>query len=247
MDLTLLKLSTFHGTEKIDGVWQPQVLEVGGTYSYGDFSEFKGQVTEDLKKSLYHLPSLLEGSDYSGGAVELSNHRSFLKDFKEVDGVYNLEGGFGTYSVAIRLDVLESHAEIKKAIKSLADYPLLDDEDYHALQNGWEQEAMADNLWQIGMNISNLDTYIPEFKILLETLLDDTSSIEEFAWDGINELSLDWSYENTSAYMDYERVLPYVEDRLLIKYGKVDTLPLLINREWSCTETKEMFENKLKG
>jgi hypothetical protein len=69
--------------------------------------------------------------------------------------------------------------------------------------------------------------------------------IELIIWDGINELNLELSYENNSAYLDADKVLPYVEDRILLERCK--DLPLLVERKWSCNQTQVMYEQKLKG
>jgi hypothetical protein len=231
----------FTGTKMVNGVWEPITLEVGGSYSYGDFQEFKGKVTQALKKSLYVMPPLLEGSDHSGGSAPRSNHRVFLKQFEEVEGVYDVWGGFGFYSIAIRADVAEENEDIFIVLNGLENYSLIDEEDHSALENEWENAAMPDIVSDLGRHI-NLETYIPDY----EKLLEDEENINQLVWDGINELSLDWSHETTSAYMDYERVQPYVEDRLLIEHCTEKTLPLLINRDWSCKQTKEMFMEKVR-
>jgi len=220
--------------------WVPVILETGVSYSYGDFQEFKGEVTEENKKDLFIVPGNFEGSDYSGGTVQLSNHRSFLEMFKEVEGVYDLYGAYGTFGIAIRLDVSETHEEIKEVLNSLEDYGLINDEDLSQLENEQETEHMPELIKDVRRGI-DLDEYVPE----MDSLIEDDDKLEHLIWDGINERNLEWEHTTTGAYLSPCEVLPYVRDKLLIEYCK--ELPLLINWEWSCGKTHTEFEQKLKG
>lgn len=234
-----MDLYKFTGTEMINMVWQDIEIESGSSYYIGNFEQFNGEVTEALRKSLFIQPTLLMGSDYSGGSVNQSNYRVFLDTYGEVEGVYKLWGGYGTYGVVIRLDVYEENTEIKETLDALEDYPLIDEEDHSTLEFEWEQETMTDIVKDLCQEI-DLETYIPN----CETLLEDTETIERYAWDGINDLNLEWLHENNSAYLrETDKLKTYVEDTLLIKHCK--KLPLLINREWSCNETEQMFKDKL--
>ena len=237
---------TFEGREikrtKEDsfGQWVPIILEIGNSYSYGDFQEFKGTVTEENKKTLFITPELLEGSDYSGSTVQKSNHRSFLKMFKKVEGVYDLYGGYSTFAVAIRLDVYESNEEIKEVLDGIEDYPVVDQDDLTELECEQQQEAMPELIRDVRNDI-DLEEYIPE----IETLIEDDEKLESLIWKGIEELNLDWDQQTTGAYLNPDEVLPYVQDKILLEHCK--DLPLFINRKWSCNETRIEFESKLKG
>jgi hypothetical protein len=182
----------------------------------------------------------LSGGDYCGsGELQISNHRVFLKEFDTVEGVYNVSGGWGSFAVAIRADIAESNEQIKETLNGLENYPIIDDDDFNELRNKWEQDAVKDMVHGIQSDLENN----------LEELIDDTDTdsekIELLIWDGINELNLEWSYESNSAYLDADKVLPYVEDCILIERCK--DLALLINREWSCNKTRSVYEQKLKG
>ena len=231
-------LHTFVGIEVVQGTCEDIVLEVGGSYSLGDFQAYRGKVTEALRKSLFILPNYLSGSDYSGGSVERSNHNAFLEQYKETEGVYDIYGGFGTYGIAIRLDVYEDNPEIKEAIDELDDYPLFDEEAYSELEMEWQQEFITSELSHFCMQI-DLEDYIPE----IDKILEDEETIESYIWESIEPLNLEFQNENTGSYLDLDKVKPYVEDRLIIEHAK--QLPLFINREWSCEETEEMFKKKL--
>lgn len=231
---------TFEGIQIIKGIWKPVTLENGNSYSYGDFQEYRGEVTEALKKSLFIIPKWFIGSDHSGGALEKSNHRSFLRIFGKVNGVYELYGGFNTYAIAIRVDVAESNPEIKSTLEELENYPLVDEEDHSELEFEWQCEAMLNILDDI-IRAIDLEEYIPD----IETILEDKEALEHIAWDGSNTLNLEWISETTSSFLKGTNALQsYIEDRLLIDHCK--DLPLLINRNWSCNEIKEAFMNKLQ-
>jgi len=234
------ELHTFVGTECVQGTWEDIVLEVGGSYSLGDFQAYRGEVTEALRKSLFFMPTYLSGSDYSGGSVERANHRAFLKEYGETDGVYDIYGGFGTYGIAIRLDVYEDIPEIKEAIDKLDDYPLFDEEAHSELEMEWQQEFITSELAHFCLQI-DLEDYIPD----IDKILEDQDTIESYIWESLEPLELEFQSENTGAYVDLDKVKPYVEDRLIIEHAK--QLPLFLNREWSCEQTEEMFKKKLTG
>jgi len=231
-----MNVFTFEGNSYVNGEWVSDTLATGSRCSYGDFKKFSGAVTEDLWKSLYILRDELTGSDYSGGSVQRSNHKVFLEKFKDVEGVHNLYGGMGTYSVTIRLDVYENNSDIKETLDSLEDYPVLDGDVVSAIEHEWEVEDMKDIVHSLCNHI-NLEDYVPDYE-------PDSDKIEALAWEGITNLNLHWAYENTSAYLDYKSVQPYVEDILLIDNCK--ELPLLINRAWSCEEARRLYLEKFQ-
>lgn len=220
--------------------WVPVILKTGTSYPYGDFQEFKNQVTEENKKELFIIPGYFEGSDYSGGTIQLSNHRSFLEMFKDIEGVYNLYGAYGTFGIAIRLDVSESNEEIKEVLNSLEDYSIINDEDLSELEHEQETEHMPDLIRDVRSGI-DLDEYVPE----MDSLIEEDDKLDHLIRDGINERDLEWEHTTTGAWLSPVEVLPYVRDKLLLEYCK--ELPLLINWEWSCDKTHTEFEQKLKG
>ena len=78
--------------------------------SYREYEPENDLAYSDLEPSstkgpVFVLPGYLSGSDYSGGSVTVSNHRLFIEEFGELDGVHNVYGGYGSYGVAIRLDL----------------------------------------------------------------------------------------------------------------------------------------------
>jgi hypothetical protein len=222
------------------GEFHPTILETGKSYSYGDFEPYGGEVTDENKKNLFLLPEIFEGSDYAGGLCQLSNHKTFMERFKKTEGVYDLHGGFGTYAIAIRADVAESNEEIKEVLSALENYPVMDEDVFREIESEWEIEAMKDIVDDLCRAV-HLEELLPN----QEELLEDKEAIEQYAWDGIAWLNLEFSHENSSAWLDFKRVQPYVEDRLLIDHCPKPAL--LISREWSCEEVLTRYEKKLKG
>jgi hypothetical protein len=232
-------LHTFVGTKLIQDTWEDIVLEVGGSYSLGDFQAYRGEVTEALRKSLFIMPKYLLGSDYSGDLVNKSNHRVFLERFGKVEGVYETYGGYGSFGIVIRLDVYNSNEEIKEVIDGLEEYCIIDEEDHSALEYEADQELVTEVAKDLSRDI-DLEDYIPDIDIILE----NTNQLEEYIWNATEDLQLEFEHEQHYAFIrDKGRIKLYVEDRLIIEHAK--QLPLFINREWSCKKTKQMYKDKL--
>lgn len=118
MSPALTPYYTFDGEQLIKGVWELIILDPGSRISWSDLHPFNGEANEETLKTIYLVPDLLSGGDYSNSSeVQVSNHRSFLKEFKNVEGVYDVWGGFGSFAVAIRADVAESNEQIKSLIR----------------------------------------------------------------------------------------------------------------------------------
>jgi len=217
-------------------------LKTGTCYSYGDFSEYRGEVTEALTKSLFLRPNEMSGSDYSGGLVTYSNYKAFLKQFKDVEGIYKLWGGYSTYAIAIRLDVAQNNPEIKEILDGLKNYALIDEELYSEIETQWQIEGMKYLIEDLIREI-DLETYLPNY----ETLLEDKDKLEQLIWDITNEYSIDWTIETKSAYIRTDEIQPYIEDHYLLEYCEKDILPLLINREWACNSNRELYIEKLSA
>jgi hypothetical protein len=244
-----MDLFIFDKSDYVNGTWQDASLKTGSRYSIGDFKHFKGEVTEALYKSLIIQPPQLSGSDYSGGIAEQSNHRTFLKQFKDVDGVYDLYGGYGTYGIAIRLDTYTTNEEIKEVIDGLEGYALISEDDYSELEHDYEQQYVTQFSTELTneLNDPNADIcpMIPDINIDFENDIEEL--VGNLIWDAIHNLDMHFEYETTSAYIKDpdHKVRKYLEDRLLIDHYK--KIPLLINREWVCEQTEQLFKAKLTG
>lgn len=129
-----------------------------GQKVYGPF-EHSGFYGDDLENrrngryyadapfdSLYYVPELLSGSDYSGCSVTLANYREFLAKYGKFPGVFSLVGGYGTYAVAIRADVIcgkltGARADILETLRKLENYPCIDDESVSRVEMEAEHEC----------------------------------------------------------------------------------------------------------
>jgi len=88
-----------------NGVWDyspPDPFD-NESLSWGDVRPIKGT---EAALTDYFEPSYMGGSDYSGGSVEVSNHKVFLEEFGDLPGVHEIHGDFDMYGVAIRLDCI---------------------------------------------------------------------------------------------------------------------------------------------
>jgi hypothetical protein len=225
--------------EYLNGECIPVALSVGDKCWLSDFREYKGNVTEALKKSLFILPELLQGSDYSGDTVTVSNYRSFLEMYKHIEGVYSVYGDMGSYAVAVRMDVAEENEDIQNTLDALKDYGIIDEDDHGEVTLEWEDAALPDIVHDVSRHI-DLEPYASDYDAT-----DDIDVIKDLVIEGIAALNLNWNYENSSAYLDYQLVMPYVLDCLLITH--CTDLPLFINREWSCKDTENKYKEKLNG
>jgi len=204
--------------------------------SYGDFIECNPK--EHKKSELYIIPDGCSGSDFSGGVFNKSNYRAFLEMFGDVEGVYKLWGGFGTYAIAIRLDVYESNEEIKKVIDDLDDYCIIDEEDLskleYELQNkAWENWVKYDMLRLIQSSHELLEDF--EEKNLPE------KDFESLFYRASHEANEYWEPDGNDMSINLKNIAPYLRDRILVKIIDKKDLPLLIAHDWKSEEAKKEF------
>lgn len=201
---------------------------------FGAFIECDPQ---NYKKSeIYIMPDECSGSDYSGGIYNISNHRSFLKMFKNVDGVYDVWGGLGTFLIAIRLDVYESNEEIKEVIDSLKDYCIIDEEDltqleYNLQDKAWKNWAKSDMI----RLIKSSHNFLEDFE---EENLPDFDSLFYQSAEEANEY---WEPDGNDVYIRLENICPYLRDRILVKIMDRKDLPLLMGHDWKSEKAKKEF------
>ena len=88
---------------------------------------------------LYYMPDSLSYSHYNGSTIERSNVATFLAQYGGVDGVWEVRGGHGSRSVAIRLDV--THEGVLAALDSLLEHSVLDSLHRAELEFRLEREA----------------------------------------------------------------------------------------------------------
>lgn len=125
-----------------------RLVELRGTLPetrYGDWSS--------SKTGRYLVPSMLSGSDYSGGIVTQSNYRAWREKFPRGEDKWwgTAPGGHGTYAIVIDLKRVpkKREEEVAEFLNALQDYPIAD-EDLHsrmemeAQDEAWENDYKKD-------------------------------------------------------------------------------------------------------
>ena len=141
--------------ERLDGVsgevcrWRGYRYLGNGVWDYAPPDPFDGEsITcgdvrpiRDAEAALtdYFEPNYLGGSDYSGGSVEVSNHRVFTDEFSDLPGVHEIYGDFDTYGVVIRLDCITPR--MIEVFEGLDGYPVIDEEAMSEVEREAEDEA----------------------------------------------------------------------------------------------------------
>ena len=129
----------------------------GNVVMWNGYKEFNPDYTDhpmdsftswrwDLDKynDLLFYMTTISGSDYGGSLVDKANYNEFIEMYGEEPGVYRLYGGFDSFGIALRLCDL-ANTDIWETLKSLEDYPLINDEALSNLES--EQETEAWNNW----------------------------------------------------------------------------------------------------
>ena len=202
--------------------------------SYGDLHPCDNPSLHS-RDTLFVLPAYLSGSDYSGGSVTVSNHRLFIEEFGELEGVHNVYGGYSSYGVAIRADVWNGGSDqsdctwygadedvascnvedgpcphqIREWLKSIEDYPVADEDDLGQV----EMEAQ-DEGWESWAE----SDFVREIEKLFPEDIDDidvTESGKFRCWfeDLREAANVYWENETgNNAHVDVERVAAELED-----------------------------------
>lgn len=212
------RICDFTGVDYTDGLWTAQNPEDFTTLSYGDLSE-----TKTPTSTSFFLWSLATGSDYSGSDVEVSNHRVLLelageeaKKFgKTVQecGVFDVYGGYSTYSVAVRLNC--PLRAVWEAIQGCIEYPVLDDDDLYVVEQEAQQEALES--WARSEFRSALSVALDEYEEwdLDEIPASDLDRLFQEAAETANEY---WINETgNTAYIDTKKVAAAVTIEELVK------------------------------
>jgi hypothetical protein len=119
-----------------EGSWHERAGSGDHQYWYGHAAG----LTSDID-TLYFCPNWLSGSDYSGGVMTRSNFDVFMGEFGELEGIETRYGGYASYWVCIRLDLLFTHEGIREMLESLEGYPILDEDAYSEAQIDAQEEA----------------------------------------------------------------------------------------------------------
>jgi hypothetical protein len=104
---------------------------------YGDLQRGTGGLGTVTWEWMFE-PKYMTYSDYSGSTVERANCTEFLERFKDVEGVYETTGGYGTKGVAISLSAITG--EMIDLFDELDGYPVIDDEALSEVEMELESE-----------------------------------------------------------------------------------------------------------
>jgi hypothetical protein len=109
-------------------------------FEYGEFRPNEYEIANATKGQFYYMPRVLSYGDYDCSChVERSNVRVFLEQFAGHPDVKKWTGWYG--SVAVAIDILCEDEEIIDTLNSLADYPVIDDNDCSLMENEMTDEA----------------------------------------------------------------------------------------------------------
>jgi hypothetical protein len=184
--------------------------------SYGALSHGE-KITKDTDISDMLITSrYFTGSDYSGTTVELSNYEVFKELYGDLNGVYDVYGGYSTFSMAISVKWLlnpdneDKAIEILETLKALSDYPLIDDEHLSNMEYEKEIEYITQDWYK-----RELPRMIKE-KLNVESYDIDPDTAWELYRD-LSELSNSYPTFETNGY-------PYIDDDRLKEYLTIDLL-----------------------
>jgi hypothetical protein len=89
--------------------------------------------------TLVFCPDYFSSGDYGGSLAELSNLQTFLEDYRNAPGIYELYGSYG--SAGLALDVRHITEEILEDLGALQSYPVRSEDHLSHLELEKEEEA----------------------------------------------------------------------------------------------------------
>jgi predicted transcriptional regulator len=161
--------------------------------------------------TLVFCPDYFSSGDYGGSLVELSNLQTFLEDYKEAPGIYELYGSYG--SAGLALDVRHITAEILEDLGALQSYPVRSEDHLYHLElekeeEAWECWAERDFRSALIEEALALFSSAPEAQLeSLEEALEEaeSGSLAELLRSLQERSNLHWETETTSRWCDAER------------------------------------------
>lgn len=123
------------------------VLEETKYLSYSSLHNARSYEIDDPEKwdELFLIPDYLSYGDYDRStAVERSNHEVFLEKYRDLDGIYEINGGYNSHGIAIRLDTLNND-EMFRLLSALQEYPIIDEGHWSNLEHEMIDEAWKDH------------------------------------------------------------------------------------------------------
>lgn len=153
--------------------------------------------TEDAGAYYYLVPRYCEGGDYSGGTVEKANHRAFMMSWECCEGVFDVSGGHGTFSVAISVNWLVEHwgddeddtaRKIVDCLIALDDYPVIDDDVLSELEielsdEAWDYWAKDDYVQGVEKHLGVALEILDDQKSKFVAMFSDVCGRENEYWE----------------------------------------------------------------
>jgi hypothetical protein len=194
--------SELSGTCRLLGYAHLSTLEIAERFS-----------AEKLWQSatLVFCPDYFSSGDYGGSLAELSNLQTFLEDYNNAPGVYELYGSYG--SAGLALDVRHITEEILEDLGALQSYPVRSEDHLCHLELEKEEEAWqcwAERDFRSALIKEALGLFSSASEAQLESL---EEALEEAESGALAELlrslqergNLYWETETTSRWCDVER------------------------------------------
>jgi hypothetical protein len=164
--------------------------------------------------TLVFCPDYFSSGDYGGSLVELSNLQTFLEDFKDKKGVWELYGSHGSSGLAIDIRALLD-SELLEDLSALQSYPVRCDDHLSALeldkeQECWDSYLKSDFLRALERHLEQLSESAGFSDSQLELLTLALEQLPEYElWPLCSELSesanVYWETEAINRYLDVER------------------------------------------
>jgi hypothetical protein len=185
--------------------------------------------------TLVFCPDYFSSGDYGGSLIELSNLQTFLEDYSNVPGVYELYGSYG--SAGLALDVRHITEEILEDLGALQSYPIRSEDHLCHLELEKEEEAWecwAERDFRTALIKEALELFSSASEAQLESL---EEALEEAESGALAELlrslqergNLYWETETNSRWCDVKRaaeeLLP--EDLAALLSAQPEALQLL--------------------
>jgi hypothetical protein len=208
-----LQWEDFANSHKTDifvfDTWRDEIPEDLSSLDYGDLDP-----AQQISLDCFYVPSLLAGSDYSGGSVTVANKKYFLEIYgdhnEKENGVWEVFGGHGTYAIAIRLRALTD--EMIDEFNALDDYPCFNDEivsevEMEAENEAWDSWAKHDFRRELAKQFPQREDEIYDFS---------DEQLFEIFHNAMERTNTYWENETgNSAYVDFDRILKGISEQNL--------------------------------
>jgi hypothetical protein len=98
-------------------------------------------VSSDRVAECFIIPKYLSYGDYDlSTAIERSNYSVFLDKYGDMEGVYEVTGGYNSRGIALRLDSVDKD-DMFDTFLGLEEYPILDEDHHSGLEHEMVEEA----------------------------------------------------------------------------------------------------------